>query len=148
MTSSSIFWFLRSLCSSRVKVADERAFDDRLRAFIDTGGCNEDKALQFFCLQTADRGAGQLAQFSRSKLLRLAATDEEQALRLQPLRLVEEREFQHLAGDFSGSNQVGRSVSHGLVVRLDLRLRLGFVAIVVALGRVEHGDNEAFGFDL
>ena len=29
-----------------VEVADDRTFDDRLRAFIDTGGCNQDKALQ------------------------------------------------------------------------------------------------------
>ena len=61
---------------------------------------------------------------------------EEQALGLESLRLVEQRGFQQLAGDFLGGDQVGGGGDDGLVAGLDLWIVLAFVAILAAGGGI------------
>ena len=133
----------------RIEVADERAFHHRLRGIVNPARHDEREALQVFRLQGAHRRTGQLAQLSRREAVRLAAANQQQTLGVQPLRLVQQCDLQHLAGNFARGDEVGCGVLHSAVVGLDLRaMFFGFVAAIVVLGGVGHGHDQAFGFDL
>ena len=62
---------------------------------------------------------------------------------------MQQGDLHHLAGDFAGGDEVGRGVFDSPVVGLDLGIMFfGFAAVMVVLGGIDDGDDEAFGFDL
>ncbi len=132
-----------------IEVADQRAFHNDLGGIVDLGRHHQREARQVFGFDVADGCASQLAQVSRRELGSLAAADQQQTLGLHAFRLVEKRGLHRFARDFAGGDEVGSGGENSFVVGLDSGIVLvGFVAVVGCLSRVEHGDDEAFGFDL
>ncbi len=72
-----------------LEVADERAFDDCLGGVVDGARHDEGEALQVLRLQRTNRRTRQLAQLGRREGFCLSSADEQEALSLHALRLVE-----------------------------------------------------------
>ncbi len=100
-----------------IEIREDHSFDDglRRRGAAIVLAREERHALHLARFQGTHRRTGEPSEFSRSEFVFLPCAQDQQALRGQPLRVIQQGRLQHFAGQLTGSGQLRQRASGGLI---------------------------------
>ncbi len=108
---------------------------------------NDRKALQILAFSAAHGRSGNLAQVRGGEVLGLAATNQQQALGLQPGRFMQQRRFQRLAVTSPEAIRSAAAPTTALSSVSNCGAGLSLRHFRISRPR-QYSDDEAFGFNL